>query len=189
MKDQSLQSCLNYIQVNLKAPKNMTNSFGNYKYLNLEGILEGLKPLLKEPGCVITITDSVEFLGDRYYIKATATISRGDESISCDGWARESEEKKGMDVSQISGAASSYSRKYAMNGLFAIDDVQDADSMDNRNGVTDEQKERYQALLNSGAYEGEKQKINQWWKKLTTTIQAEKGLKHMQDRVDKFINQ
>ena len=93
MKNKSLQECLNYIQVNLKAPKNMHNSFGNYKYRNLEGILEGLKPLLEETGCIITISDTVEMFGDRHYIKATAKIIKGDESISCDGWARETESR------------------------------------------------------------------------------------------------
>ena len=188
MKNKTLQECLNYIQVNLKAPKNMHNNFGNYKYRNLEGIFEGLKPLLEETGCVITISDSIEMLEDRYYIKATAVILKGIESISCNGWARESEDKKGMDLSQITGSTSSYARKYAMNGLFAIDDVRDADSMDNRNTVTDEQKNRYQELLNSGAYEGEKQNINKWWKTFTTFEQAEKGLSHMERHVDKVLD-
>ena len=94
MKNKTLQECLNYIQVNLKAPKNMHNNFGNYKYRNLEGILEGLKPLLEETGCIITITHTVEMVGDRYYIVATASLKKGEEVISCKGWARESEYKK-----------------------------------------------------------------------------------------------
>ena len=140
----------------------MTNNFGNQKYRNLEGIFEGLKPLLEETGCIINITDSMELVGDRHYIKATATIIKGDEVFSVDGWARETEGKKGMDESQITGSTSSYARKYAMNGLFAIDDVKDADSMDNRYTITDKQKERYQELLNSGAYSNDKAKINKW---------------------------
>ena len=187
MKNKSLQECLNYIQVNLKAPKNMTNNFGNYKYRNLEGIFEGLKPLLEETGCIINITDSMELVGDRHYIKATATIIKGDEVFSVDGWARETEVKKGMEESQITGSTSSYARKYAMNGLFAIDDVKDADSMDNRYTITDKQKERYQELLNSGAYSNDKAKINKWWKGFTTYEQAEAGLDHMQRHVDDFI--
>ena len=187
MKNKSLQECLNYIQVNLKAPKNMHNNFGNYKYRNLEGILEGLKPHLKETGCIINITDNIELLGDRYYIKATARIIKGDETIECNGWARESEDKKGMDLSQITGSASSYARKIAMNGLFAIDDVRDADSMDNSYTITDNQKQRYQDLLHSGAYEGEAQKMNKWWKGFTTKEQAEVGLKAMQSHVDKVL--
>ena len=189
MKNKSLQECLNYIQVNLKAPKNMTNSFGNYKYRNLEGIFEGLKPLLEETGCIINITDSLELVGDRHYIKSTASIIKGSETFSVDGWARESLDKKGMDSSQITGSASSYARKYAMNGLFAIDDVQDADSMDNRNSITDDQKTLYQELLNSGAYEGEKQKVNKWWKGFTTREQADKALNHMQAHVDKVLGE
>ena len=188
MKNKSLQECLNYIQVNLKAPKNMKNSFGNYFYRNLEGIFEGLKPLLEETGCVITITDSMELVGDRYYIVATASLKKGDEVISCEGWARESEDKKGMDTSQITGSTSSYARKYAMNGLIAIDDVRDADSMDNRNTVTEDQKREYQELLKSGAYEGDIQKMNKWWKGFSTKEQAESGLKVMKNHIDKVLN-
>ena len=187
MKNKTLQECLNYIQVNLKAPKNMHNSFANFKYRNLEGILEGLKPLLEETGCIITITDSIEMLGDRYYIKATAKIIKGDEIFECNGWARESEDKKGMDLSQITGSTSSYARKYAMNGLFAIDDVRDADSMDNSFTVTEDQKREYQELLKSGAYEGDIQKMNKWWKGFTTKEQAESGLKSMKSHVDKVL--
>ena len=186
MKSKSLQECLNYIQVNLKAPKNMTNNFGNYKYRNLEGIFEGLKPLLEETGCIINITDSLELVGDRYYVKATATIIKGDESISCDGWARESEEKKGMDVAQITGSCSSYSRKYALSSLCCIDNSEmDIDSMDNTYTIKDGQKAQYQELLNSGAYP-EKAKVNKWWKGFTTFEQAESGLEHMRNHVDNF---
>ena len=165
----------------------MTNNFGKYQYRNLEGIFEGLKPLLDQTGCIINITDSLELVGDRYYVKATATIIKGDEVFSVDGWARETEVKKGMDESQITGSTSSYARKYAMNGLFAIDDVKDADSMDNRYTITDKQKERYQELLNSGAYSNDKAKINKWWKGHTAYEQAESALNHMQKHVDAFI--
>ena len=186
MKNKSLQECLNYIQVNLKAPKNMKNSFGGYSYRNLEGIFEGLKQLLEETDCIVTVNDEMELLGDRYYIRATAKISKGNESISCDGWARESEDRKGMDLSQISGACSSYAAKYSASHLFLIDDNQDADSRDNTYTITDGQKAMYQELLNSGAYEGEKQKINKWWKTLTTEQQAQAGLVRMQDHVDNY---
>jgi len=188
MKNKSLQECLNYIQVNLKAPKNMHNKFGNYKYRNLEGIFEGLKPLLKETGCIVTINDSMELVGDRYYIKATASIIKGDDVISCDGWAREAESRKGMDDAQVSGSTSTYARRYAISSLCCIDDNQDFDSMDNTNTVTEEQKQRYQDLLNSGAYEGEKQKINKWWKSFSTEKQAEAGLSHMQSHVEKVLD-
>jgi len=122
---------LNKIQVELNAPKNMYNSFGKYKYRNLEGILEGLKPLLKETETVVKITDEVVAVLDRIYIKATVSILDGKDEISVSAFARESESKKGMDASQLSGSCSSYARKYACNGLFAIDDTKDADSMDN----------------------------------------------------------
>lgn len=116
---------LNSIQQLLKAPKGQRNSFGNYNYRNAEDILEAVKPLLGR--AVLTLTDDVWMVGDRYYIKATATIKEGEESVSVTAYARESEEKKGMDSAQVTGAASSYARKYALNGLFCIDDTKDAD--------------------------------------------------------------
>ena len=134
---QTLSEKLNHIQANLNAPKNLYNSFGKYKYRNLEGIFEGLKPLLKETGCTVTVSDEIVCVNEMNYIKATATLSNGtDDNISVTGWARESVSKKGMDDSQITGSTSSYARKYAMNGLFAIDDTKDADSMDNSTHVT-----------------------------------------------------
>ena len=116
---------LNSIQQLLKAPKGQRNSFGNYNYRNAEDILEAVKPLLGR--AILTLTDDVCMVEDRYYIKATATIKEGEESVSVTAYARESEEKKGMDSAQVTGAASSYARKYALNGLFCIDDTKDAD--------------------------------------------------------------
>lgn len=118
------------IQSELKAPKGQYNSFGKYKYRSCEDILEAVKPLLKANGCVLTITDTVEQIGDRYYIKAEATITdvKTDISKTNVAYARESESKTGMDASQITGTASSYARKYALNGLFCIDDTKDADT-------------------------------------------------------------
>lgn len=113
------------IQNTLKAPKSQYNSFGKYKYRNCEDILEGVKPLLS--GLVLTMCDDVVLIGDRFYVKATATLTDGKESISNAAFARESLSKKGMDDSQITGTASSYARKYALNGLFCIDDTKDAD--------------------------------------------------------------
>lgn len=115
------------IQRDLKAPKNQVNSFGGYKYRNCEDILEAAKPLLAEQGCALTISDDVVTVGGRVYVKATATLHSGNESVSNTALAREAEEKKGMDASQVTGAASSYARKYALNGLFCIDDTKDAD--------------------------------------------------------------
>lgn len=117
------------IQSELKAPKSQFNKFGGYKYRKAEDILEAVKPLLAKQKCTLIITDDVILIGNRIYVKATATIKN--EKGECEtttGWAREEETKKGMDGSQITGASSSYARKYALNGLFAIDDNQDSDA-------------------------------------------------------------
>ena len=119
------------IQSELKAPKGQYNSFGKYNYRSCEDILEGVKPLLAKHGLVLTIQDSIDLIGDRSYVKATATITDGKEQLSTSAYARESLDKKGMDASQVTGATSSYARKYALNGLLAIDDTKDADTMDN----------------------------------------------------------
>jgi hypothetical protein len=126
-KTETLQEKLNYIQTTLNAPKNLYNSFGKYSYRNLEGILAGIKPLLKETGCTFTLSDTMVEVGGRVYVEAEATIYFGDDSLSVRGYAREEENKKGMDSSQLTGSTSSYARKYAANGLFAIDDTIDAD--------------------------------------------------------------
>lgn len=124
---ETLEDKLNLIQTTLNAPKNLYNSFGKYSYRNLEGILSGVKPLLKETGCTFVLSDDMVDIGGRIYVRSCATISYGGESISAYGWAREEETKKGMDASQLTGSTSSYARKYAANGLFAIDDTIDAD--------------------------------------------------------------
>ena len=120
---------LKKIQKELKAPKNQYNAFGKYKYRSCEDILEAVKPLLNN--ATLVINDEMVVIGERYYIKATATLTEADKSISATAYAREPEEKKGMDSAQITGATSSYARKYALNGLFLIDDTKDADTMDN----------------------------------------------------------
>ena len=124
---------LQYIQSNLKAPKNQYNSFGKYHYRSCEDIQEGVKPLLKETKTVLTVSDEIIQIGDRYYVKATAKLldCESESFIENVAYAREEESKKGMDASQVTGATSSYARKYALNGLFCIDDNKDADSMDN----------------------------------------------------------
>lgn len=116
------------VQASLKAPKGQFNSFGNYRYRSCEDIVEAVKPLLSEVGAVLTLSDSLELIGDRFYVKATATLLDGEGIVQTYAYAREDEIKKGMDGSQITGAASSYARKYALNGLFAIDDTKDADA-------------------------------------------------------------
>ena len=116
------------IQKELRAPKSQYNKFRKYNYRNCEDILMGLKECLN--GCTVTLEDDVIMVGDRIYIKATATLHNGTESISTTSMARESESKKGMDDSMVTGTASSYARKYALNGLFAIDDNKDADMIE-----------------------------------------------------------
>ena len=118
------------IQQELKAPKGQYNSFGKYSYRSCEDILEAVKPLLKKEKVVLTISDELQYIGNRYYIKATATLidTESDATISNSAYAREEETKKGMDGSQITGASSSYARKYALNGLFGIDDNKDSDT-------------------------------------------------------------
>lgn len=124
------------IQRTLNAPKNQYNSFGKYKYRSCEDILEGVKPLLK--GLFLSISDEIVLIGDRYYVKATATITDGENKHTATAMAREEESKKGMDAAQVTGATSSYARKYCLNGLFGIDDAKDAD--------TDEHKQQQNAV-------------------------------------------
>ncbi len=167
-----LQNSLNRIQTEMKAPKNMFNKFGNYKYRTFEGICEAIKPYLKEEGCVLTITDDIICVGEntptvvrdiekvtttnkdgvithkesdkattvvgkqRIYVKAIARLQKGEECIEVSAIARESEQKKGMDDSQITGTASSYARKYALNGLFLLDDTKDSDVTNVHGGVS-----------------------------------------------------
>ena len=121
---------LNKIQSELKAPKGQYNKFGKYSYRSCEDILEALKPHLLKYGCVVTLTDDMQLIGDRYYLQATATITDAEsgKSVSNVALAREDKECAGMSESQITGTASSYARKYALNGLFLIDDTKDADT-------------------------------------------------------------
>ena len=116
------------IHHNLKAPKGQWNNFGKYKYRSCEDILEALKPLLYEHKCELTIADDMVLVGTRIYVKATVTLkNENGETVSTTAYAREEESKKGMDGSQVTGAASSYARKYALNGMFCIDDTKDSD--------------------------------------------------------------
>lgn len=140
------------IQAELKAPKGQENKFGHYKYRSCEDILEAVKPLLAKNKVILQLTDKIECLGNRYYIKATAILIDTEDTkneeiayIENTAYARESEEKKGMDDSQITGTASSYARKYALNGLFCIDDTKDADTnefKEQQDKVTKQDKEQ-----------------------------------------------
>jgi len=120
------------IQTKLKAPKGQYNSFGKYSYRSAEDILEAVKPLNAEQGLLLTITDEIKEIGGRVYVVATATVSDGTDELKVSAFAREPENKKGMDESQITGATSSYARKYALNGLYAIDDNKDADTNEHK---------------------------------------------------------
>ena len=130
MAGKQIYAALQAVQRDLKAPKGQFNSFGKYKYRSCEDIVEAVKPLLNENGLILVMADEVIEVGGRIYIKATSKVidvATGD-SIEATAMAREPDEKKGMDTSQITGTASSYARKYSLNGLFAIDDTKDADT-------------------------------------------------------------
>ena len=135
---------LQSIQQSLVAPKGQYNSFGKYSYRSAEDILEALKPILKEHDAVLILQDGIVQIGDRYYVEATATLYAVGETIGTTAYAREDDSKKGMDGSQVTGAASSYARKYALNGLFMIDDNKDPDTDEyhnqNKQGSSKQQK-------------------------------------------------
>lgn len=124
------------IQNELKAPKNQRNAFGKYNYRSCEDILEAVKPLANAEDCVVTVSDEVVQVGDRIYVKATARLANGNDSVQTTAYAREPEQQKGMNEAQITGSASSYARKYALNGLFAIDDTKDADATNEHGNST-----------------------------------------------------
>lgn len=131
------------IQSELKAPKNQYNSFGKYNYRSCEDILEGLKPHLLEVKAAVIVTDEIVLIGDRYYVKATADImdtEKPEDMLSASAYAREDETKKGMDLAQVTGSVSSYARKYALNGLFCIDDTKDSDGIDKHGNEEKEPK-------------------------------------------------
>lgn len=135
MEEKSLVKLLQEVQTELKAPKNQYNSFAKYHYRSQEDILEAVKPLLAKRGLALTLNDEIVQLGTRVYVKAAATLyGEMGKSFKVEAYAREPEEKKGMDESQITGTASSYARKYALNGLFAIDDTEDSDAQDKLSG-------------------------------------------------------
>ena len=151
------------VQGKLKAPKSCFNKFGNYAYRNCEDILEALKPLLNEVKAIVNISDDVVMVGDRYYIKATVKFIDAEtgDIIETNAMAREEENKKGMDASQLTGSTSSYARKYALNGLFAIDDTKDSDTTnthgkDNVTTLSDAQLKRMYAIGSKAGYNNSK---------------------------------
>lgn len=149
--NKELQEKLIAVQQDLKAPKGQYNDFGKYNYRSCEDILEAVKPLLHASGLLLILSDEILETGGRIHVKSTASLRHHDgSSIECHGYACEPADKKGMDSSQITGAASSYSRKYALNGLFLIDDNKDADTV-GAVGLSDEQLEKIRALVQSTA--------------------------------------
>lgn len=161
------------VQSNIKVPKGRLNKFSNFYYRSAEDILEGVKPLLQKHGLTLRISDEIVMVGNseaklgintkelkgklydeafiyggaRFYVKSVATLTDGTDTVEVEAFAREEETKKGMDGSQITGASSSYARKYALNGLFLIDDTQDADTMDNKTEVKKEQEVKSDFIL------------------------------------------
>lgn len=174
------------VQNKLKAPKNQFNKFGNYAYRNCEDILEALKPILAEVKAVVNMSDEVVLVGERYYIKATVKFIDAEtgEVVEASAMAREEENKKGMDSSQLTGSTSSYARKYALNGLFAIDDTKDSDTTnthgkeDGRSNaitLTDKQLNRMYAIAKAGGYDKVKvdRLINQKYSKKANEMTKE----------------
>lgn len=161
------------IQTKLKAPKGQYNSFGKYSYRSAEDILEAVKPLNAEQGVLLTITDEIKEIGGRVYVVATATVSDGTDTLQVSAFAREPENKKGMDESQITGATSSYARKYALNGLYAIDDNKDADTDEHKqqqdNAPKKQQAQKQQQQQEKGFTE---QELHELVEKYVRNIEA-----------------
>ena len=162
------------VQNELKAPKSQYNSFGKYSYRNCEDILEALKPLLNEVKAIVNISDEIILIGERYYVKATVKFIDAEtgEVVEASAMAREEETKKGMDASQLTGSTSSYARKYALNGLFAIDDTKDADTTnthgkENVKSLSEAQLKRMYVIGKNAGYENLKvdSMINQKYNK------------------------
>lgn len=187
------------IQSRLKAPKNQNNNFGHYRYRSAEDILEAVKPLLKENGCSMVISDDIVQIGNRIYVKSTVKLTNGTDNVTTTAFAREEDTKKGMDASQVTGAASSYARKYALNGLFCIDDTKDIDALNTSPEYTKPTAQKQaaaQAQPNTQsmllAAKGEAAKITDrngfgaWWNKYPTLQQNQEFLAIAQELGKKF---
>lgn len=180
---------LSKIQNEVKAPKGQFNSYGKYRYRSAEDIVEAVKPVINSYGYYLTLNDEIVLIGNRYYIKATATLSNGQETFTASAFAREEETKKGMDGSQITGAASSYARKYALNGLFAIDDTKDSDATnthdkehDNVEKIELEKIDYLLNLLETSTYDAEMRQKLAWRINNIHTLEAyEKALQDLQN--------
>ena len=179
VRTKNIYEKLSFIQCELKAPKNQYNSFGKYNYRNCEDILEGAKPICNKYRTTLTVCDSIKFIEGRYYVEATASLYDWDSDvvISNSAYAREAETKSGMDVSQITGASSSYARKYALNGLFCIDDTKDAD--------TDAYKQQVQKGKET-AKEKELETLTQQWAKNRQRMDA-LGIEYRSEKINAWI--
>ena len=180
------------IQAKLKAPKGQFNSFGKYHYRSAEDILEAVKKVVNPMGFSIVLTDQVKEVGGRIYVEAIASLFNGELEYNSTGFAREEETKKGMDGSQITGAASSYARKYALNGLFAIDDTKDSDAT-NDHGKSQESKpqakasatapsqfdEEFKILINNVKMAEDLEKLKSIWDILTDDAKANKEIQQL----------
>jgi hypothetical protein len=168
----TVHDVLTHIQANLKAPKGQLNKFGNYRYRSCEDILEALKPFLDEHHSTVTLTDTIELVGDRFYVHATAQLNYYDGHITTSAYAREALEKKGMDASQITAAASSYARKSALSGLLAIDDTKDADATNDHSSTTSQVSDKKIIELEAKITDNDldMQKIKKWMK---TTLKVD----------------
>ena len=174
-------------QAELKAPKNQYNSFGKYSYRSCEDILEAAKPVCAKYGLLLTVSDEIVHEGDRYYIKATACLydaqGGSDEVVSATAFAREALDKKGMDDSQITGTASSYARKYALNGLFCIDDTKDADTMDNS------QYQPKKEVINAIHKIADIESLNAYYKSLSKEFKTPDIIDECKKRKDEIIKE
>lgn len=170
------------IQKKLKAPKGQYNNFGKYKYRSCEDILEAVKPILAENGCTLTLSDEIVLIGDRFYVKATARLKGDNLCEETIAYAREDLDKKGMDGSQITGTASSYARKYALNGLFCIDDTKDADTDEYANQT----KKPAQKTAPATEAKAEKEVFDSnhplWQKALNLMVAGKGSIKALQDK-------
>lgn len=196
-KKASIHEALANIQAKLSVPKTHKNAFGGYMFRNTSDILDAAKPLAKAEGCDITINDELVLVGDRFYIKATVSLTNADgEFVSSNAYAREELSKKGLDASQVTGAASSYARKYALNGLFAIDDTADADQLNTSKEYTQPAKPATQApqppvqtiadAKATAAQVKSREDFIAWWAKYPTLQSKQEFLAMAQELGKKF---
>lgn len=177
------------IQQGLVVPKEQKNTHMKYMFRSAEDILEAVKPLLKNVGMTLIISDKITVIGDRHYVTSTATLtdcSTG-QAIECTASAREAEEKRGLDVSQVTGSTSSYARKYCLNGMFALDNTKDADTMDNSYYQSMELIERFAKFNEDPALEGKRNDIKDAWRKCSSDAESEVVLSRMKKTIEASV--